>query len=121
MKGLTSEEKVNSFNLPVYLPTPPQLEALLKRNENFSIERMEPLHRPREFLYEAHFPAQITIHYRAVMEGLFSDHFGTEVVNVMFEQFKNKVKETAVFMDLSYKQVIESFVLLKRKPYQEIN
>ncbi|XP_062107479.1 probable S-adenosylmethionine-dependent methyltransferase At5g37990 isoform X2 [Humulus lupulus] len=115
-KGITSKEKVNSFNLPIYLATPPQLVGLIKRNENFSIERMEQLCRPRELFYEADFPEKLTIHYRAVMENLFSDHFGTEVVNVMFDQFKNEVTETAVFMDLSHKQGLESFVLLKRKP-----
>ena len=101
----------------MYLPTPPQLEALLKKNPDFFLERIEPLHRPRDFLYEPEFPAQITKHYRAVLEGLITDHFGSEIVNDFFDQFKEKVKETSIFLDLSYKQVVETFVLLKRKPY----
>ncbi|KAF4392741.1 hypothetical protein F8388_010764 [Cannabis sativa] len=92
------------------------LDMAAKRNENFSIERMEQLCRPRESFYEADFPEKLTLHYRAVMESLFNDHFGTEVVNLMFDKFKNKVTETAVFMDLTHKQALESFVLLKRKP-----
>ncbi|KAF4381241.1 hypothetical protein G4B88_009569 [Cannabis sativa] len=115
-KGITSKKKVNTFNLPIYLPTPQLLEGLIKRNENFSIERMEQLCRPRESFYETDFPEKLTLHYRAVMESLFNDQFGTEVVNLMFDKFKNKVTETAVFMDLTHKQALESFVLLKRKP-----
>ncbi|GMN28274.1 hypothetical protein TIFTF001_001977 [Ficus carica] len=93
------------------------LEALIRRNPNFTLERMEPLIRPREYLLNPDFPHQIVKHYRAVLEGLFSDHFGTEIINILFDRFEKKFKESSVFLDLSYKQTIESFVLLKRKSY----
>ncbi|OMO55598.1 SAM dependent carboxyl methyltransferase [Corchorus capsularis] len=40
-KGLVSEDKLDSFNLPRYNPTPRELEGLIKKNSCFSIERME--------------------------------------------------------------------------------
>ncbi|XP_039170968.1 loganic acid O-methyltransferase-like [Eucalyptus grandis] len=41
--GLLSEEKIHSFNLPLYHPTLAEMEALVKRNGHFNIERMNPL------------------------------------------------------------------------------
>lgn len=43
VKGLVSEDKVDSFNFPKYGPTPQELKDLIEKNGCFSIEKMERL------------------------------------------------------------------------------
>ncbi|KAL8479686.1 hypothetical protein ACS0TY_026563 [Phlomoides rotata] len=45
-KGRLSFEKLKSFNLPYYYPTPQQLKDILERSHSFSIERMEIIDNP---------------------------------------------------------------------------
>ena len=42
-QGIVSEEKVDSFNIPLYYMSPQELEAVVDWNGYFSIERMEDL------------------------------------------------------------------------------
>ncbi|KAK4479313.1 hypothetical protein RD792_014824 [Penstemon davidsonii] len=42
-KGMIDEEKVDSFNIPIYVASPRELEATIKQNGCFSIEKMESL------------------------------------------------------------------------------
>ncbi|KAM2438970.1 hypothetical protein ACFX1W_015874 [Malus domestica] len=40
-KGVVSEDKVDTFNFPVYYMTPQELEAAVERNEYFSLKKLE--------------------------------------------------------------------------------
>lgn len=41
MQGLIDEEKVDSFNIPAYCTRPQELEAIIQKNECFTIESIE--------------------------------------------------------------------------------
>ncbi|KAJ6684312.1 S-ADENOSYL-L-METHIONINE:CARBOXYL METHYLTRANSFERASE FAMILY PROTEIN [Salix viminalis] len=41
--GVISEEKLDSFNLPLYYSSSKEIEEIIKANGNFSIERMDSL------------------------------------------------------------------------------
>lgn len=109
--GVISEEKVDSFNSPTHTTTPKELKAIIQRNENFTIERMEKLNRP---VGHIKFSAKIyTLGVRAVFEGLIKEHFGEELVEQMFNYFRTKAEENASIIENTH-NMIDLFLLLKR-------
>lgn len=110
VQGIVSEEKVDTFNVPVYNMSPQELKEAVEKNGSFSIEIMEdiPLVGPA-------IEAQVfACHTRAALEGLFKNHFGEQILDVLFDSFRNKIEENYSSFFMSGK-VVNSFVLLKRK------
>lgn len=109
--GLVSEDKLDSFNFPQYNPTPEELGTLIEINSCFSIERMEPLVCPAK-------RGSSGIHgVRAVWEELVAGYFGSDIVDELFDRFEEKVAKSSIFLQSGNKQMIELYVLLKRKTY----
>lgn len=110
-KGIISEEKLDSFNVPQYFPSPQEMEAAVKRNGRFSIERIECLHDEKK---QAN-PKEARVfssHMRAGLEFLLSEHFGHEIMDELFDLFTKKIEECEVFdMGVAFKLL----VVLKRK------
>ncbi|KAL0380827.1 UNVERIFIED_CONTAM: Loganic acid O-methyltransferase [Sesamum angustifolium] len=52
-KGRISEEKIDSFNFPTYYTFPEELKAIIEKNGNYSIERMEIFDNPGKQKLEA--------------------------------------------------------------------
>ncbi|KAF8398921.1 hypothetical protein HHK36_014786 [Tetracentron sinense] len=108
--GLVSEAKVDSFNLPIYLTSPQELEGLVERNGCFSIMKL--------YLADSsmkHKAQSVTIHARAGMEGLVREHFGSEIIDELFNQYCAKLEEYSFIFDSDYLKENQLFVILKRK------
>ncbi|PRQ45056.1 putative loganate O-methyltransferase [Rosa chinensis] len=88
-KGVVNEEKIDSFNVPIYYVCPRELEDVVEQNGCFSIEIME--HLPT--MMESDTISKNSKHVRAIMEGLFMQHFGEEILDELFDLFHTKVKE----------------------------
>lgn len=106
-QGMISEEKVDSFNLPLYFGTFQQVEAIVDENGCFSIEIMESLthEKPSSRLFSSVL--------RAAFEGMIKQHFGDEIdLDKLFDLYCKKFEEM-----FSTNEPEESvlFVLLKRK------
>ncbi|XP_048329765.1 loganic acid O-methyltransferase-like isoform X2 [Ziziphus jujuba] len=117
-KGRVSEEKVDSFNLPLYITTPQEFKAVVERNEGFSIERTEIL--PRTDFVNGIGPNghQIATYLRAGMEGLIKKHFGGDIIDELFELYAKKADEILIpAMVKSAEQGVTLFAVLKRKAY----
>ncbi|XP_059646916.1 loganic acid O-methyltransferase-like isoform X3 [Cornus florida] len=115
MMGLVGEAEVDSFNLPVYFPSPNEMAPLVERNACFSIERMEMM-RPRSNTDIAIDAQTLIMHLRAGMEGVFTKHFGREIVDEMFERaFQKSPAEFSRLLDLSSTLNSLLFLALKRK------
>ncbi|KAL6181466.1 hypothetical protein ACLB2K_048121 [Fragaria x ananassa] len=82
-KGVVSEEKVDSFNMPLYSMSPQELEAAIKRNGCFSIDIMADLPRPMAQL--------LATHLRGSMEEDLKQQFGEEVLDELFNLFLKDV------------------------------
>ncbi|KAK9217904.1 hypothetical protein WN943_006534 [Citrus x changshan-huyou] len=109
--GITSKEKINSFNIPNHRPTPKELESIIKTNKYFTIERMEQL---ADRMSQSTFLAKCrTSAVRAVYEGVVMEHFGSEFVEPFFNHFTVKVEENASRFE-KFQNPIDLFVLLKR-------
>ncbi|KAJ4707000.1 S-adenosylmethionine-dependent methyltransferase [Melia azedarach] len=112
--GLIPEEKVESFNFPIYYPTAKEFLGIIERNGSFSIEKMEILSNPA--ILNMKFSAEfVTSNIRAVFEGIIKEHFGSELVDQIFSHFtKNFAENAFILEDIKDQKKDNSFFLLKR-------
>ncbi|KAJ4717173.1 S-adenosylmethionine-dependent methyltransferase [Melia azedarach] len=87
--GVLGEEKVNSFNVPVYPATVTELDSIFRRNTNFSIEKMKKFAQPMKTPLT---PEGYALAVRAGSDGLIRNHFGDEFEEQIFNHFKAKVE-----------------------------
>ncbi|KAJ0042134.1 hypothetical protein Pint_18685 [Pistacia integerrima] len=110
--GLISEVKVDLFNIPVYYPTAKEVEAIIKKNGLFSIERMN--------IFTPNLTdIKLSVKYytslvRAAYEGLVKKHFGNEFVDKIFSHFTAKIAENFSLIDLKNNVKVNIFFVLKR-------
>ncbi|KAJ4717170.1 S-adenosylmethionine-dependent methyltransferase [Melia azedarach] len=109
--GVLGEGKVNSFNVPIYLVTPTELEAILRTNENFSLEKMEkhvqPMKKPLS-------PEGYALAVRSSFDGLTRHHFGDEFAEQIFNHFSTKVEPNFSKFQRCLRNSLNLFILLKR-------
>ncbi|KAK4423502.1 Loganic acid O-methyltransferase [Sesamum alatum] len=113
-EGRFSEEKVDSFNIPVYLAIPQELKAIIERNDKYTIERMEVLDSPGRRNLTG--PRDRAAYFRAASEGMMADHFGSEIIEELFDRYTKKLAGSPLFSDPDCDKSIMIFVLLHRKP-----
>ncbi|CAL5400060.1 unnamed protein product [Camellia sinensis] len=113
--GSISEDELDSFNLPLYSPSPDEMNQLVEKNGCFSIERME-LTNPAAKTDGAsiNIPALI-MHLRAGFEAVFTKHFGKKIVEELFERTLNKSAVISSQFEASLKIGSQLFLVLKRK------
>ncbi|KAJ0042137.1 hypothetical protein Pint_18682 [Pistacia integerrima] len=112
--GLISEEKVDSFNFPIYYPSPEEFEAVIQRNGKFTIEKTSLFIIPmKDIAVSIQFGVS---QVRAVYEGVIQQHFGNELADQVFNYFNTKFEEN-IFTILEEKcdNRVELFMVLKRK------
>jgi hypothetical protein len=107
---------MDSFNLPIYIPTKVELGSLIERNLCFSIERMEPLVRPaRTGMAPSSVLVQRAISsFRAAMEEVIAGHFGNDIIDELFDRLTKKVvDQSSSFSSQSTdKRLLDLYVLL---------
>ncbi|KAL1203574.1 Loganic acid O-methyltransferase [Cardamine amara subsp. amara] len=112
-EGRITEEEVNSFNLPIYYPTPKELEDIIRSNGELKIDKMETL---------GSIDAQDTmpelesrvLYLRAVLEGLIRTHFGHQIINDLFDRYALKLAHSSFILQPQTHKSIMIFVLLTR-------
>ena len=108
LQGKVSNDKIDMFNLPVYLPS---LEELIKitgeRNESFDIVKSETFqHRPsRQFSKQE---------CRAGTEAIFRKHFGVEILEELYDRYEEKIANSP-FISTKEGTIIAILLVLKRK------
>ncbi|KAF3619968.1 hypothetical protein FXO38_10729 [Capsicum annuum] len=78
LQGMLDESLFDSFNLPMYFPSPKDMTKVVEKNGYFSIERME-LTDPKSKLVDEVDAKTLMINLRVVLEGLIINHFGSEI------------------------------------------
>ncbi|KAI4357709.1 hypothetical protein L6164_001642 [Bauhinia variegata] len=116
-EGLVSEEKVDSFNLPIYYSPVKNVMAILERNEYcFRIEQVKILN-----VFDAFtFPniQAVVSGLRATVEGFLERQFGGGIIDELFRRFTKKVVEYPANLFLQNLKVqVYLLVILKRKPH----
>ncbi|OWM90732.1 hypothetical protein CDL15_Pgr021037 [Punica granatum] len=113
-EGTIRESDVDSFNLPIYAASPQEMTELVNANGCFSIERMELTASSSKSRGKISGQA-VVMHLRAGLEGIFSKHFGTAVIDELFDRSVKKAKEFAARLDSISKESLLLLVILKRK------
>ncbi|CAN6584852.1 unnamed protein product [Malus baccata var. baccata] len=113
-KGLVSEEKVDTFNIPVYIMTSQELEAAVERNEHFSLEKLETI--PRTLVSSTVSPIQLVVsHMRAGSEGMIKQQFGEDILDELFDLYRKKLEEQSSIIASGTETAITFLAVLKRK------
>nr|XP_023889037.1 probable S-adenosylmethionine-dependent methyltransferase At5g38780 [Quercus suber] len=110
-KGLSSEAKVDAFNLPSYFTSSKELKALIERSQHFNIERMEILNNQENYVSLRN-PSMCSLFLRAALEGVIAKHFGNDIMDELFNRYTEKVAESS-FLNPKADKSIVLFVLLK--------
>ncbi|TKY65387.1 7-methylxanthosine synthase 1 [Spatholobus suberectus] len=102
LEGLIEEEKLDSFNIPVYEPTIAEIRHVIQEEGSFFVQRLEILISPWDeginecgdyyFLdgniRRAEYMAK---HARAIIEPLLSAKFGADIINELFIRYQKKL------------------------------
>ncbi|CAL5037800.1 unnamed protein product [Urochloa decumbens] len=101
-KGLVEEDKLNSFNLPLYGASVGEVKAAVKQTGLFDIDEIK-LFESNWDPYDdseddnVHDSIQSGVNVakciRAVMETLFVSHFGKSILDALFKEYASKVAD----------------------------
>lgn len=96
MQGIIEEEKLHSFNIPQYTPSPEEVQKEVEKEGSFSINQVETSEIMwaacgREFYPEGGDDDGYNVAkcMRSVAEPLLVEHFGESVIEQLFEKYKN--------------------------------
>ncbi|KAK7247450.1 hypothetical protein RIF29_42333 [Crotalaria pallida] len=112
--GMVSEEKVDSFNVPLFYPPIKNVKEIVESNGIFRIERMRPFHVKNNVTFPT--VQRLVLFYRAVLDEMIDQHFGGGIGDELFNRLAKKVKEFPNYMNPKKQKIDFIFVLLKRKP-----
>ncbi|XP_022775870.1 farnesoic acid carboxyl-O-methyltransferase-like [Durio zibethinus] len=113
-EGLISEDQVDSFNLPIYTPSPEEMAALVEKNGHFSVESLELTNPASSVDGPVDINAWVT-HVRAAMEGMFTKHFSSDTIDEMFDRLTKKLSKFSDQVESGYKERTQLLVVLIRK------
>ncbi|KAL4324714.1 hypothetical protein GQ457_11G005220 [Hibiscus cannabinus] len=112
--GLIEEEKVKSFNLPLYFPSAKELKALIEKNGRFSIESFDEITEQLKSVAALPSAQHYISHVRAGFEGVIKEHFGHEMVDELFAYYGNKHLECGFVFGQNAAANTLIFMILKR-------
>ncbi|CAM8942839.1 unnamed protein product [Rhodiola kirilowii] len=115
-RGLVDEDKVDSFNLPVYAVKPKEIQAAVERNGSFKLETMD-LHGFASTMIRTPTLTKWKMnhsHMRAGFEPLIANHFGQGIIDDLFELFFQKIMDNVKQLEESNMDKNQLLVVLTR-------
>ncbi|KAI4379095.1 hypothetical protein MLD38_005433 [Melastoma candidum] len=113
-EGKVTEAQVDSFNLPLYITSPSEIMQLVETNAGFEIVNMELLNTLSRYGGQIR-GREIVMHLRAGLEGLISVHFGSGIIDELFDRLARKTEGSGSLVDMTYSKGNLMFLVLKRK------
>ncbi|CAL5197556.1 unnamed protein product [Lathyrus oleraceus] len=127
LQGIIDEEKLDTFNIPNYFPSPSEVNLEVLKEGSFAIDKLEisevnwngldswealdiGSEMSKSFKDEGYNMAQCI---RAVAESLLACHFGDSVIEEIFERYKNILTDR---MSKERTKFINHTLSLTRKP-----
>ncbi|XP_059639542.1 loganic acid O-methyltransferase-like [Cornus florida] len=83
-EGIISKDKLALFNLPMYSPSPEEIEKIIERNGNYIAKKIEKMPDRTFGLFKKQ-------ECRAGFEALIKAHFGSEILDELFDRYEAKV------------------------------
>ena len=101
MQGLIEEEKLNSFNIPQYTPTPGELKSEVLKEGSYTIDRLEITEvNWNDYRNEFDLPDafkdggyDFAKCIRAVVEPILANHFGEAIIDEVFRRYREIVAD----------------------------
>ena len=90
MQGLIEEEKLDSFNIPQYTPSPTEMKLEIEKDGSFVIDQLEVFEVDWD-CYESDGPCNAAKCMRAVAESMFAAHFGSGIIEEVFRRHREIV------------------------------
>ncbi|XP_019180722.1 PREDICTED: salicylate carboxymethyltransferase-like [Ipomoea nil] len=90
-KGLVEEEKLNSFNVPMYSPSLKEVKMVVEKEGSFSINVLEGY--TRDFSESLKDGKAISNTVRAMVESLVVSHFGGGIIDQVFNKYEEMIGE----------------------------
>ncbi|KFK43769.1 hypothetical protein AALP_AA1G170500 [Arabis alpina] len=113
-EGVIKEEQVDSFNLPVYYPTPKELEDIIISNGELAIEKMVTLDGAEAQDTMPELESRV-LYLRAALEGLIRTHFGHQILDDLFDRYSLKLAHSSFILNPQTHKSIMIFTLLTRR------
>ncbi|GLU12944.1 hypothetical protein SLE2022_295980 [Rubroshorea leprosula] len=107
-QGKLSKEKIDSFNLPLFNPSSDELRAPIQNNGCFSLVTLEISPSLSTRLLSGK-------ECRAGLEGIIGQHFGSEIIDELFEQYEKKVEGQPLLHPNVSGDGFLLFILIQRK------
>ncbi|KAK3418779.1 hypothetical protein EUGRSUZ_H03344 [Eucalyptus grandis] len=112
-EGLIEEEKVDSFNVPMYTPSPKEVRGEVQKQGSFSIDCLE-VSEVNWSVLDTNFNPNVVSEdggynmakcMRAVAEPLLIEHFGEEIIDEVFKRYRAQLvdamsKEKTAFVNI---------------------
>ncbi|ONK60751.1 uncharacterized protein A4U43_C08F22170 [Asparagus officinalis] len=93
-QDLVEQEKVESYNVPFYAPSPAEIEDEVEKEGSFSIDYIEPYEFSSSSGNAENDAAIITMAVRAIQESMITYHFGGgEIIEPLFQIYKGLLTE----------------------------
>ncbi|KAI9075272.1 hypothetical protein K1719_042773 [Acacia pycnantha] len=111
LEGIIKEDQIDSFNIPLYYPSPSELQLEIEKEGSFTLNRLE--------VFEVSWKASCGEEHndnsdgykvgqmiRAVAEPLLVSHFGEAIIDDVFHRYQHILadhmsKEKALFLNLA--------------------
>ncbi|XP_019181476.1 PREDICTED: salicylate carboxymethyltransferase-like [Ipomoea nil] len=113
-EGFIEEEKLNTFNIPQYTPSPAEVKLLVEKEGSFSVNFLEATNihwTASEFVDEIRRDQDgynVTKCMRAVAEPLLVSHFGEGIIEKVFPKYQKKIVDSMSKENTQFFNVIVS-------------
>ncbi|PHU23453.1 hypothetical protein BC332_08560 [Capsicum chinense] len=111
-EGKLDESLVDSFNLPMYFPSPEDMTKVVEKNDYFSIERIELTYPESEVEHDAKI---LMINLSAILQGVLINHFGRKIAEETCARTVLRSEEISAWMKANAEKSGQLFIALKRK------
>ncbi|KAF4350118.1 hypothetical protein F8388_001296 [Cannabis sativa] len=125
-EGLIEEEKVDSFNAPYYAPCPEEIKKVVEKEGSFVLENVEAFpvdwdggavdYDHHQYTTVAELSRargqRVAKTIRAVVESMLGDHFGTHILDDLFNRYQHIV---AHYLSHASTKYINLVLSLRRK------
>jgi hypothetical protein len=94
LQGGIEKEDIDSYDVHFYAPTKDEMEAEIRREGSFELERFEMFETEKE-LYKVseNYGTEVAMTVRAIQESMLSHHFGEGILDALFEIYGRMVEE----------------------------
>ncbi|KAI3938472.1 hypothetical protein MKW92_030806 [Papaver armeniacum] len=130
LQGAIEDENLNLFNFPNYFPSPEEVKYVINGEGSFTINQLETFHVSWDCsdpkgdensvtnkLRSAYYMANI---FRAVSEPLLANHFGKEIMDQLYDRFRERMAEYATKEKTQFTTLVISMTKGQKLPNSEI-